>query len=180
MSRWTHVVAAFRCDWIGGEAAPDEVGMMLYDGQVMSPYGVAEQVIGRELTFPEANGLGIDYSPEEFEDACQVYDSLWEEKEKHPERFLPCGSEGSCHMFVNDEGYGRKVVTVVGDLRDFGGPDDVQSVCDWFDRACSRVAALRQATCSILDEWSDEPPVMLESGARSVWMDTEDGGAVAG
>ena len=173
MSRWTHVVAAFRCDWLGGTAAPDSPGMFEYEGKTLSPEALAERVIGRELVFPDMNGLGIDASPEEYQDACDAYDALWAEREEHPEEFLPCGSEGSCRIFVNAEGYGRCVVTVTGDLRDFGGQDDIQSVCDWFERACGRVSALRQATCAISDEWGEERQVMLESGSRSNWADDD-------
>lgn len=173
MSRWTHVVAAFRCDWLGGTGDPDSPGMYLYDGESLSPDAIAERVIGRELQFPDLDGLGTECSPEEYEDACASYDAMWQEREEHPEEFLPCGSEGSCRIFVNEEGYGRCVVTVVGDLRDFGGASDVQSVCEWFERACSRISSLRQATCAISDEWDEGRQVMLESGPRSRW-DCED------
>lgn len=61
---------------------------------------------------------------------CNSPKKLFIEKYEHPERFLPCGSEGSLYMTVhiipNDY---RHTVTIFGDLRDYYNP---QSVIDWF------------------------------------------------
>ena len=65
---------------------------------------------------------------------------IWHEQEKHPEKFLPMGSEGSLHKLVWEnpkKNYtAAYTVTIFGDLRDH---DDPQEIVDWFKNICSKL-----------------------------------------
>ena len=80
--------------------------------------------------------------PNEKEELMEIFgrpvlwrssDAEWREWEKNPEKFLPCGSEGSLDIVIwtNPNGHAmpRYVVSIFGDLRDY---DDCSGVVDWF------------------------------------------------
>lgn len=72
--------------------------------------------------------------------------SEWDEAMKHPERFLPMGSEGSLKMqiWANPDMHSMAAYTIAifGDLRDH---DSAQAIVDWFKDKCSELF-IRQAT----------------------------------
>jgi hypothetical protein len=50
---------------------------------------------------------------------------------------VPGGSEGSLHYEISEYGTGAPwaIITIWGDLRDFGEPDEVEKIVSWLDRA---------------------------------------------
>lgn len=77
----------------------------------------------------------------------------FEEAQEHPDRFLPCGSEGSLEMSVwtNPERncIAAYTVSIFGDLRDHESIDDVIT---WFDEKCESLA-IRQAVITVHNEY---------------------------
>ena len=124
MSIWTHVAATFRID-----SFRDIMGLPKADDSIWS------EIFGRECLW------GADRE-------------TYEEQSKHPDRFLPCGSEGSLQMSVwkngDESSLFSNVVSVFGDLRDFESYDKIEQ---WFNRCCERVQsnhmAIRQAVCHV-------------------------------
>ena len=122
MSRWVHVAALFRIDALGEQSFED--------------------VFGKDVLFPA-------YDDPDYEAKEEEFDKRMADQEKHPEDYLPCGSEGSlAHgVVVNTKNsLPHYEVMVVGDLRDFY--DDV-SIVEWFHRSCDRIKWLRQAVIHI-------------------------------
>jgi hypothetical protein len=99
---------------------------------------------------------------------------VWLEADKHPERFLPCGSEGSLQMSVwtNPDPccMAAYTVSIFGDLRDH---DDVDEIISWFEEKCKTLKedktipySIRQAVITVDNErygtqtktymWGDE------------------------
>lgn len=80
------------------------------------------------------------------------YTDDWDEYYKHPERYLPCGSEGSLQMdvWINDDKseVAAYVVAIHGDLRDH---DSCDEIIDWFK---SKIEPLwvRQAVITVRNE----------------------------
>ena len=76
----------------------------------------------------------------------------WDEAEVHPERFLPCGSEGSLHISVwedpNESSIAAYAVSVFGDLRDH---DSIDEIIQWFDEKC-KLVNIRQAVITVDNE----------------------------
>lgn len=81
---------------------------------------------------------GLTQSPDfdrVFGKEC-LYDSpseTWEDAEKHPERYLPMGTEGSLRINVwtnpDKSQVAAYTVSIFGDLRDHDSPD---AVIEWF------------------------------------------------
>lgn len=73
----------------------------------------------------------------------------WEEASKHPDRYLPSGSEGSLNMSVwedpNPSSIAVYTVSVFGDLCDHENPNEI---FEWFDRICKRFM-IRQAVITV-------------------------------
>ncbi len=93
-----------------------------------------------ELDFDELLGkecLWGDY--EDFENA-----------DKHPELYLPMGSEGSLQKSVwinpKDSHIARYTVSIFGDLRDHNSPDEI---IEWFKNKCKLIGYVRQATITV-------------------------------
>ena len=80
-----------------------------------------------------------------FESGAEV----WNDVDKHPENYLPMGSEGSLQksVWVNPESchLAAYTVSVFGDLRDY---DDVQAIVEWFKDKCAKVR-IRQACITV-------------------------------
>lgn len=97
-----------------------------------------QEIFGRELSFYSA-------------------DEVFDEAQSHPERFLPCGSEGSLQMSVwenpNRSCLAAYTVSIFGDLRDH---DSVDEIIAWFDEKCRNLEALafiiRQAVITVDNE----------------------------
>lgn len=62
---------------------------------------------------------------------------IWADAHKHPEKYLPMGSEGSLRMSVwtnPDIGHiARYTVSIFGDLRDYDTPE---TIIEWFKKKC--------------------------------------------
>ena len=104
------------------------------------------------------NMFGIEKSidfKEELGKVCLFHSPcyVWEEYNEHPERFLPCGSEGSLQFSVlenpNKSHLARYVVTIWGDLRDY---EESDRIIEWFKEKCSKFH-IRQACITVLDEY---------------------------
>lgn len=72
---------------------------------------------------------------------------VWVDCEKHPEKYLPCGSEGSLRktVWVNPDSHNvaAYTVTIFGDLRDF---ENLDEIIDWFkEKVDLGEIAIRQA-----------------------------------
>lgn len=84
---------------------------------------------------------------------------------------VPCGSEGSIDVKVytnkNESCIAAYVVSFFGDLRDFGGQEDIESVKKWFNNICSKLW-VRQAVLQILDEGDDALSCVVEYKNESV------------
>lgn len=80
-------------------------------------------------------------------------DAIWEEAEKNPKAFLPCGSEGSLEMSVwtnpNVHCIAAYTVSIFGDLRDH---DSIDEILNWFEEKCKAIDILRQAVITVDNE----------------------------
>ena len=58
---------------------------------------------------------------------------VWDDCEKHPDKYLPCGSEGTLQKtaWINPDSHAvaAYTVTIFGDLRDYDSPD---KIIEWF------------------------------------------------
>ena len=131
MSVWTHVAAVFRIDGV-----KEEYRGCKFNG---SPVIDWDKITGRAIYD------GDWCSDDDYEQ--QRMRSDWEAYRKHPDRFMPTGSEGSLQrlLWVNPDAYraARYTVTVFGDLRDY---EDHEAIHEWFDGVCER-CYIRQAVC---------------------------------
>lgn len=85
-----------------------------------------------------------------------LYDSpetVWEDAYRHPDRYLPMGSEGSLRMVVwenpdksNTDAY---TVSIFGDLRDH---DDTEWIISWFKKKCEMLS-VRNAVIEVCNDW---------------------------
>ena len=77
---------------------------------------------------------------------------LWEDADKHPQNFLPMGSEGTLQksVWINPDRscMASYVVTIFGDLRDYDSPD---AIISWFKDCCKNVW-VRQAIITVETE----------------------------
>ena len=100
-----------------------------------------DKLIGKECLW------GSDY--EVFEDA-----------DKHPELYLPMGSEGSLQKSVwinsNDSHVSRYTVSIFGDLRDHDSADEI---IEWFKNKCKLIdsdkvpgGSIKQAIITVNNE----------------------------
>ncbi len=65
---------------------------------------------------------------------------IWDDYDKNPEAFMPCGSEGSLKKVIwenpNKSSLASYTVSIFGDLRDYG---DLAEIKKWFERVCSKL-----------------------------------------
>ena len=85
---------------------------------------------------------------------CHDYDAFVD-ADKHPELYLPMGSEGSLQKSVwtnpDDSCCPRYVVSIFGDLRDH---DSVDEIIEWFKNKCKSLdGKVRQATVTVYNEY---------------------------
>lgn len=122
MSRWTHVAGVIRVD----------VLRLNHDNK------------GIEKKLMEILGTPKDYDEIDWDD------------EGKPNTIVPCGSEGSLEyeIFLNKkyDHVSAGHITITGDLRDFGGDEDVEKIRAWFFKVCDKLA-VRQAVIEICDEY---------------------------
>lgn len=126
MSAWMHVAAVFRID------------------------GIRDRKGGMRDRWDEVTGRTIhdgDWITEDSYERRRMEED-WKEYDKHPDRFVPTGSEGSLQRLVwvnpNSSCMARYTVTVFGDLRDYESFDRVK---EWFHETC-RKCYVRQAVCN--------------------------------
>lgn len=136
MSQWTHMVGTIQCSWSKEQA---------------------EEYLGKPVLWEDCKKLGIKYGTPEYEDYmenvwCKAFKN-WEEG-----KGIPMGSEGSVDWYFNETvdenciGMGS-IIAIQGDLRDFGGEEEIKMVTQWFINAAIHA---RFAILVIRDEYSDE------------------------
>ena len=85
-----------------------------------------------------------------WEDGCEVF----EDADKHPELYLPMGSEGSLQKSVwidpDKSSIPRYTVSIFGDLRDH---DSCDEIIEWFKNKCKLIGSVRQATITVDNEY---------------------------
>ena len=85
-----------------------------------------------------------------FGKQCLWNDDCWEDARKHPEEYLPMGSEGTLHsqLWVNPDTRAMAAYTlmVFGDLRDYDTP---QEIIDWFKKKVFGIPLVRQAVITV-------------------------------
>lgn len=79
---------------------------------------------------------------------------VFEDADKHPELYLPMGSEGSLQKSVwinpNKSSIPRYTVSIFGDLRDH---DSCDEIIEWFKNKCKLIHSVRQATITVDNEY---------------------------
>ena len=132
MSVWMHVAAVFRIDGV----KKDYRGGM-HNGRSVIDW---DEITGKAIYD------GDWCSKDDYEQ--QRLKESWEAYRKHPNRFMPAGSEGSLQrlLWINPDAYcaARYTVTVFGDLRDY---EDFDAIEKWFDGICEK-CHIRQAVCN--------------------------------
>ena len=117
----------------------------------------------------------IEANPQATLDEVFKRECIWEgefprkvfaDQRKHPEDYLPMGSEGSLHksIWVNPDksAMARYVVTIWGDLRDH---DSIDEIGEWFTRCCKKLKwTCRQAVCTVRNEYLGEKVFTYEFG----------------
>ena len=65
---------------------------------------------------------------------------IWDDYDKNPETFMPCGSEGSLKKIIwenpNKSSLASYTISVFGDLRDY---DDLVEIEKWFTEICHKL-----------------------------------------
>lgn len=100
---------------------------------------------------------------------CHDYD-VFVDADKHPELYLPMGSEGSLQKSVwinpNDSHIARYTVSIFGDLRDHFSCDEI---IEWFKNKCKLLdnydeagSYIRQATITVYNEHGGEKSYTYE------------------
>lgn len=128
MSVWTHVAAVFRIDGFRNDKFVNDAGHVNWD-----------RVTGKVI-------YDGDWCTEDTYEMERMRKD-WESYRKHPQRFVPTGSEGSLQrlVWVNPKTYcaDTYTVTVFGDLRDY---EDYEAIHEWFNEVCKK-CHIRQAVC---------------------------------
>ena len=72
-----------------------------------------------------------------------TYNQLFGYDEKDGVKTLPMGSEGTLEMSIwhnpDNSCLASTTVSVFGDLRDYGGTDDINKLKDWFNNCCTNL-----------------------------------------
>ena len=137
MSNWTHVAAVFRVDDLA----------TLSKKTRSNP----DKVFGKECLLN-----GID------DDSIKAFSKEYKNAMKHPEKYLPMGSEGSLHKSVwenpDPSELAHYTITVWGDLRDHESIDEIET---WFRGCCEKLKGwIRQACCTIVNDFNGARNIM--------------------
>ena len=132
MSQWTHVVGSIQCSWDKKQAI---------------------EKLGKPVLWQDADKF--EYGTPEYKD---YYENVWKKafQDNKEGKGIPMGSEGSIDWYfikTNQEhclGEGT-LISIQGDLRDFGGDEEVDLIVNWFEKATEDA---RFATLTIKDEYS--------------------------
>ena len=96
--------------------------------------------------FDEMFGKELSYDSGDYDD----YD-------KHPEQYMPCGSEGTLEksVWINPKTncLAAYTISIFGDFRDH---DDTHSIVKWFSDKLNEISEdyiIRQATITVENEW---------------------------
>ena len=138
MSNWTHVASVFRIDGLNYDNdfwSENELDAIReknsYEDFIKI---IMDKAFGKELLWGDEH-------------------SVWEEANKHPEEFLPRGSEGSLHksIWINPvrESLASFTVSIFGDLRDHYSADEI---IEWFKEKCN-LFWIRNAVITVSNEW---------------------------
>lgn len=138
MSQWTHVAAIIRVDDLFG-IREDLIKVI---GKPWKPYG-------------NSNYDYYDYYPTvSTSKQCK----------------LPCGSEGSLDVIIsqnpNPQCLAKWVVTIYGDLRDYGSSDEIRK---WFIRLIRRLRkrySIRQAVCTVDVEYGQATSLLYDGNFK--------------
>ena len=129
MSIWTHVAGVIRID-----------DFRMDDRTNAQIKRDLTNLIGKELSFYDS-------------------DRKWNDQERHPEKYLPCGSEGSlkASIWINPKksSLAAYPVTIFGDLRDY---DSANEIILWFNKKINEIREhymVRQATITAETEGID-------------------------
>ena len=120
MSFWTQVNATFEFDNYYMDEHKEDNKTKMFD-----------DIFGKAVTYTDFTNAIDDGS----------YDTLWADMENNPDKYLPCGSEGTLKKFVYtrklSNGSKEYLVKVCGGLRDFWDDEPIKK---WFKRVCSSKA----------------------------------------
>lgn len=114
----------------------------------MSVWAHVAGIIRVDSIRPLENELDFDKILGKEWDFNDMWDDepIYTEYTTFPDRFMPCGSEGSLHKHVwinpDKQEMSSYTISVFGDLRDY---EDAQSIVDWFEECCDKLW-VRQAT----------------------------------
>ena len=123
VSIWTHVVAVFRIDDLRIQS--NDISLEDETKELLVRF---DEIFGKECLWESSS-------------------EIWSDCEENPEKYLPCGSEGTLHkvVYINPDrsDITAYVVTVYGDLRDY---EELDPVLEWFKQCCNnKYLAIRQA-----------------------------------
>ena len=108
-------------------------GIIRVDGLPILPKVDFDEIIGKECLFN---------SPVE----------VWDDMEKHPDSYLPMGSEGSLQKIIwenpNKNCLASYTVSIFGDLRDHHSTSDI---IEWFKKKCESLW-MRNAVITVTNE----------------------------
>jgi len=131
VSAWMHVSAVFRIDGV-----KKDYRRCTLNGRPVIDW---DEITGKAI-------YDGDWCSDDDYEQQRIKES-WEAYSKHPNRFMPAGSEGSLQrlLWINPDAYcaARYTVTVFGDLRDY---EDFGAIKEWFDGVCEK-CHIRQAVC---------------------------------
>ena len=86
------------------------------------------------------------------------YKNLYDYDKSSAEKTLPMGSEGTLEMSIwhnpDKSCVASTTVSVFGDLRDYGGSEDIEKLKKWFDEVCEKLW-IRNAIMQIEDEYAN-------------------------
>lgn len=128
MSSWTHVAAIVRVN-----------DFRLFDDPIVPVGDVMDAIFGKE---------------------CMYLASIkkWDDAMKHPENYLPMGSEGSLRktVWVNPDPScaAAYTVSIFGDLRDYNSPE---AIIEWFQKIVNSDAInVRQACITVTNGYESK------------------------
>ena len=107
--------------------------------------------------------MRLSKSLEETVDWEEMADCDYDDSDEWVQQeFLPMGSEGSLKMSIWHNPVKNEMssttVSVFGDLRDYGGSDDIKRLEQWFNKCCENNWT-RQAVMQVIDEYCDKPTI---------------------